>query len=234
MKSGVNTLRYNMYTDASRTNVWGSSSGLLSLLGPASLSVPLNAQGVGSVSQTIFGRINGGQQVLPPGLYQSSFAGTDARVTYQYLSLLNCLAILSPGISAPFTVRANILASCSVSASALDFGSVASLDQVRESTSVITATCPSGIPYAVALSGGNASATDPAQRKMAKGADLVVYGLYQDVQRAMPWGDAAGSNTRSLTGSGAAQSLTVYGRIPVQVTRPPGNYTDTIVVTLTY
>jgi spore coat protein U-like protein len=36
------------------------------------------------------------------------------------------------------------------------------------------------------------------------------------------------------TGTGLAQSPTVYGRIAPQATPSPGTYNDTIVVTLTY
>ena len=43
-----------------------------------------------------------------------------------------------------------------------------------------------------------------------------------------------GTNTLAGTGTGLAQSATVYGRIPPQATPSPGTYNDTIVVTLTY
>lgn len=234
MKNGANALGYNLYTDAARTDVWGSWTGLLGILGPATLSVPLNAQGVGSVSVPIYGRINGGQQSLPAGLYQSVFSGTESRIAYQYLSLLNCLAILSPTTSVSFTVQANILTSCTLSATTLDFGAVTNLNQAVDGVSTITSTCQNTIPYSIALSGGNAAATDPGQRKMTKGTDQVTYGLYQDASRATPWGDVAGSNVRSLVGTGSSQPTTVYGRIPAQANRPPGTYTDTVVVTLTY
>lgn len=35
-------------------------------------------------------------------------------------------------------------------------------------------------------------------------------------------------------GSGVAQTFTVHGRVPPQNTPPPGNYSDTVVVTVTY
>ena len=234
MKNGTNALAYNLYTDAARSNVWGSSSGLLGLLGPASLSVPLNAQGVGSTSQPVYGRIASGQQALPAGFYQSLFTGADSRISYQYLSALNCLAILSPAVNVPFTVQANILTSCTLSATTLDFGSTTNLNQIIDGVGTITATCQNATPYSIALSGGNAGATDPSQRKMSKGSDNITYGLYQDPSRTTQWGDVIGSNVRSLIGLGTSQAITVYGRIPVQPTTPPGTYTDTVIVTLTY
>lgn len=234
MTNGTNTLAYNMFTDAARTNVWGSSSGLLGLFGAVSLSVSLNAQGSGTANRTIYGRINSGQQVTPPGLYQSVFSGADSSITYQYLSLLNCISILSPTVNAPFTVQANLLPSCTVSATPLDFGTAGNLNQVLDGISAITATCPNTVPFTIGLNGGNAAASDPTQRKMSKGSDQITYGLYQNASRTVPWGDLAGSNINSLIGSGSSQSITVYGRIPIQSARPAGTYTDTVVVTLTY
>ena len=52
--------------------------------------------------------------------------------------------------------------------------------------------------------------------------------------RTQPWGNSSGVITAAGTGSGLAQSLTVYGRVPAQTTPSPGAYTDTVVVTLTY
>ena len=74
----------------------------------------------------------------------------------------------------------------------------------------------------------------PTQRKMTKAAEFVLYGLYRDSARSLPFGNTIGTNTLAGTGTGLAQSATVYGRIPPQATPSPGTYNDTIVVTLTY
>ena len=47
------------------------------------------------------------------------------------------------------------------------------------------------------------------------------------------WGNTSGSWV-SGTGSGAAQPLAVYGVLPAGQYVPPGSYTDTIAVTVTY
>jgi len=61
------------------------------------------------------------------------------------------------------------------------------------------------------------------------------YGLYKDIDRTQPWGDASTpGSTVSGTGSGANQTLTVYGRVPPQTTPSAGVYADTVVVTVTY
>jgi spore coat protein U-like protein len=86
----------------------------------------------------------------------------------------------------------------------------------------------------VSLNGGTTGGT-PTNRKMSKGAERVTYGLYKDNARTQPWGDAGTpGSTVAGTGTGAAQPLTVYGRVPPQTTPSAGVYTDTVVVTITY
>ena len=67
------------------------------------------------------------------------------------------------------------------------------------------------------------------------GANSVTYGLYKDAARSTGWGSSIVSGeTVSGTGTGSAQALTVYGRVPPQSTPPPGTYSDVVVVTVTY
>ena len=94
--------------------------------------------------------------------------------------------------------------------------------------------CTRDAAYTVALNGGVSGASDPTQRKMTKASEFILYGLYRDGARTLPWGDAQGINTAAGTGSGSTQNHTVYGRVPAQATPSPGTYTDTIVVTVTY
>jgi spore coat protein U-like protein len=66
------------------------------------------------------------------------------------------------------------------------------------------------------------------------GSNFINYALYRDSARTANWGNTVGTDTVSGTGTGANQSLTVYGRVPAQTTPVAGTYTDTIVVTVTY
>ena len=69
---------------------------------------------------------------------------------------------------------------------------------------------------------------------MTSGAgDSVIYGLYQNAARSVPWG-TANASTLGGTGTAATQTIPVYGRVPGQVTPPPGTYSDTVVATVTY
>jgi spore coat protein U-like protein len=70
--------------------------------------------------------------------------------------------------------------------------------------------------------------------KHATLADLVSYSMFRDTARTLNWGATVGTDTVTGTGNGAAQAITVYGRVAAQAGVAPGNYTDTVTVTVTY
>ena len=232
LTNGANLLEYNLYSDT-YTTVWGSR--LWAGTAPAT-DISLIVLGSGNASRPMYARVSAGQQAVPPGIYTSSFTGHTA-ITYQgYVPPLapSCATLASPSGTAPFTVTATVVSACTVTATTLDFGSVGVLLGNVDSTNDVSVTCSATVPYTVALNGGLSGASDPTQRKMSKAADTVTYGLYRDAMRTQPWGSTTGVNTASGTGSGFAQSFTVYGRVSPQATPGPGTYTDTIVVTVTY
>ncbi len=70
---------------------------------------------------------------------------------------------------------------------------------------------------------------------MTNGSDGITYGLYKDAARSQLWEDAnTPGSTVAGTGTGSAQSATVYGRVSAQGTPSAGAYSDTVVVTVTY
>lgn len=135
-----------------------------------------------------------------------------------------------------FTVQVTITASCVInSASTLNFGgSQGVLGANVDQTSTIQVQCTNTTPYNIGLNAGTATGATVTTRKMTSGANTVSYSLYSDSGRTTNWGNTVGTDTVSATGSGAAQSFTVYGRIPPQSTPAPATYTDTITVTVTY
>ena len=147
--------------------------------------------------------------------------------------------MLSQAASAQSTETANMAVSasvssvCSISAGALAFGEVAT-SGATDGTSTITVNCTGGGAYTVGLNDGlNAVLT---QRKLASGANVLNYDLFKEVGHTNRWGNS-GAALVSGTGSGANQSLTVYGQIASGQTLVSGNgtpYTDTILVTVTY
>jgi spore coat protein U-like protein len=234
--NGASQLNFNLYQDNAHSSVWGSNLwGFAGSYASPTIDVALNGAGSGSASQTVFGQISAGQPTLPAGLYSSSFAGTQTAVAYAYSTVGTCATIgNSHATTAPFTVTATNATMCSVYASTLNFGSTGVLRAVLDNTSSISVTCTNGAPYTIALDGGLSGATNPVQRKMSQASATIIYGLYQDSGRAVPWGDSVGANTMAGTGSGLTQTFTVYGRVPVQNTPAPGTYSDTVVLTISY
>jgi spore coat protein U-like protein len=236
MLNGATPLSFNLYQDGSYASVWGSNLwGFAGSYPSPTVDVALNGSGSGSASLTVYGQVWAAQQTLPAGLYTSLFSGTQASVAYAYSTVGTCATIgSSHATSASFSVMATNATICSVSASTLNFGSTGVLQSALDATSTITLTCTNAAPYTVSLDGGLSVATNPTQRKMVQASEQITYGLYQDSARTQPWGDSVGTNTAAATGSGLAQTFTVYGRVPAQNTPSPGTYADTVVVTISY
>lgn len=136
-----------------------------------------------------------------------------------------------------FGVSATIADSCSVSASALAFGTIDPIANVdTDATTTIDVTCSNSTTYDVGLDAGTTSGATVTARQMTDGAaNTLDYSLYSEDTRTTNWGDTVGTDTVSGTGNGTAQTLTVYGRVPSgQQTAVTGSYSDTITVTVTF
>jgi spore coat protein U-like protein len=135
--------------------------------------------------------------------------------------------------------------SCTASATNLSFGSVNPLLPAATQTSgTLTVGCTGtagiAIPFTVALSAGSSGSF--TTRRMTSGANTMNYNLYQDAGLTTIWGDGTGGSqtqggTIILTALilSMSQTFNLYGNIPgSQTTTAPGNYGDTISITLTY
>ncbi|MBU1362007.1 MAG: spore coat U domain-containing protein [Gammaproteobacteria bacterium] len=134
-----------------------------------------------------------------------------------------------------FLVSANVLSFCSVTALPLAFGSYSGT-QV-DTTTTLSVTCTFGTAYSIGLSAGTTSGNSITARRMVRtaGTEVLGYSLFSDSQRSVNWGDTPATNAVAGTGSGLAQSLTVYGRLPAgQTTIPVGAYSDIVTVTVNY
>jgi spore coat protein U-like protein len=220
-------LRYDLYTDAARTHLWGSWQ-----TGYDTAGVQLDVARRSTTPITIYGKLFGSQQTVAPGSYSSTFTANPF-VQYGNIGAASCPTGARTANTST-TATATILSSCNVSATNLNFGTASVLTANVDATSTLSVQCSNALPYTVALNGGNSGAVNPTLRKMANGPAQITYGLYRDAARSLPWGSTAGTNTASGTGNGLVQALTVFGRVPAQTTPAPGLYQDTIVVTLTY
>lgn len=233
MVNGGNTLTYQFYQDANRTIPWGSSTNAtLGTVTPIDVIAPI--LGPGTATRTIYGRILGSQASKLAGTYLSTFAGGQARINYvrYLLGAPDCSTVVENPIQPSFTVQANVNRSCTVSASNINFGSRSNLTVNVDATGTLTINCTTGLPYSVALNGGLSNA-QPTQRRMTLGSNAVVYGLYSNNTRTVPWGSDA-NQIVARTGTGTAESVTVYGRVAPQATPFSGVYSDTVVVTINY
>ncbi len=231
MASGPNQLRYSLYSNAARTAVWGSDFWAGAGAGSVLIPVPL-LLGTNTVTATVYGRVFSGQQTVPAGSYLSAFSATDASIRYGLLGLF--CNLLGSTATTTFNVTADVPTTCSVTANNLAFGTTGTLTSNIDASTTMAPICTNGTLYQLGLDGGLSGATDPTQRKMTNGSPFVLYGLYRDAARTLPFGSTIGSNTLGGTGSGLVQSVPVYGRIAPQSTPAPGTYNDTVIVTLTY
>ena len=238
-------MQYQIYKDASRTSIWGT-------LGNATYTPLTINRSLGILSNgatltgnvTIYGRVPAAQASLSPGSYTGTLASNS--LTYSFNEALLSLgappaACDAGGTAAPrtvtappITVTASVVALCTFgTASDLSFGNVSGLLRTAtDQTAMLRITCTNKAAYQLGLNNGqNASGTI---RRMVAGTRFVNYELYRDSQRTLRWGTTIGTDTASRAGTGAQETVTVYGRVPAQAAAQAGNYSDIITVTVTY
>ncbi len=126
-------------------------------------------------------------------------------------------------------------AGCTITLTPMSFGNYDSLIAASlDSTGDVSVSCDSGTPFTVKIDAGSNTRGTFSPRKMrtSTGATLG-YNLYRDVARTELWGDGTNNTfVQSGTGTGAAEGLTVYGRLPGGQKVPIGLYTDMVTVTV--
>jgi spore coat protein U-like protein len=231
MLSGGQVLDYQLYGDSGRSASWGAYDAP-SVGQPQSIQLPAS-DGTANGDVTLYGAIATGQAAAATGTYISTFSGADASFYYAEGSTLNCAAPTAGTLTqAAFTVDAAVAANCLIVVDDIDFGIQGIIDREVTAAGGIDVTCTPGTAYAITMDGGSTGATNPEQRLMRSGADTIAYGLYSDPGHALPWGATAASQVEG-TGDGSLQSIAVYGRVGPQPAAT-GQYSDTVVVTITY
>lgn len=128
---------------------------------------------------------------------------------------------------------------CQVSTTAnMNFGNLSGVNvsgQNYDATGALSSTCNSGTAYSIELGLGDNYSNALALRRMYNSAsqEYIAYDLYSDAARTRQWNT---NQVVNLTGTGAAQISTVYGRIPniAQTAVSPGNYGDSVIITVSY
>ncbi|NYT44994.1 spore coat U domain-containing protein [Alcaligenaceae bacterium] len=229
-------MKFNLYTDAGRSIVWGST-GSSSGNPPVAIEMIFGANQYYQTGTTpLYGRINSaGQSGLPAGHYASQWPMS---ISFKALSggePIDCSSGSMTKQSSQFYIQAVVQPQCRIdSVVGMDFGTVfMELNQNVDSVATITVTCNGawGNGYTVMLANG--LYPSGSQRRMRGAPGFIRYELYRDPQRTDRWGNEKHYGVSGM-GNGLPQSLTVYGRVPPQ--SPPGaaRYSDTIVITLSY
>ena len=165
--------------------------------------------GTGNYDGTIWAELNGGQ-TGPPGTY------TDTILTATESLVLT--TVIEPA--------------CTIAANPLAFGNYAGA--LVDATTTLSITCTNTTPYNVGLSAGSGVGATVTNRLMTgPGGAQLKYTLYSNSGYSTNWGNTAGSWVGG-TGTGAAQTLSVYGQIPAGQHPTAGNYTDTVIATVNY
>ncbi len=133
-----------------------------------------------------------------------------------------------------FTVSLTITADCSISANPLSFGSSGVFAAAINQTTTLSVTCTNTTPYNIGLDAGSVAGSTVAARLLSSGAATLLFQMYSDAGRSVIWGNTVGTNTVTGTGNGSAQSLTVYGQVPVQALPAPNAYTSTVTASVIF
>jgi spore coat protein U-like protein len=122
-------------------------------------------------------------------------------------------------------------ASCTISATAIAFGNYSGT--AVSVTGTLTVQCNKNDAYDIALNAGMASGATVTNRSLTGPASsLLHYGLYSNASDTANWGNTSGTGWVTGTGTGSAQTITVYAQIPANQYPEPGTYTDTITATI--
>jgi len=163
--------------------------------------------------------------------------------TYIAPALLAVAALLSTSAQAATTtgilnVKLDINGTCTMNAGGtVDFGSVGGINGTPlNAQETITVNCTLGTPYQIAIDEGGTVGATVAARKMTGGlGGTVDYTLHQGSYTGTLWGNGTlSTSTLSQNGTGADETITVYGVVPTQVSPANDTYSDIVNLTITW
>lgn len=130
--------------------------------------------------------------------------------------------------SGTMDVTLNVDNACSLTTSAIDFGTVTDFSAARTVNSLTTLKCTPNAVATVTINSG--LSVNGTQRRMKNGAgtQFIDYNIQDATNTTWP---AAGLN---FTGTGADVSLGIKGVVPVQAAKPAGAYSDTVTINVAY
>jgi spore coat protein U-like protein len=145
---------------------------------------------------------------------------------------LSPIAAMAATATTTFGVNVTVQATCTISATALAFGAYnGAIDNVTSTLSIV---CTNTTPYNVGLNAGIGSGATVNNRLMTGSASTLHYALFSNAAMTVNWGQTIGTDTVIGTGTGIAQTLTIYGQIAASQFVAPAVYSDTITAIVTY
>ncbi len=143
-------------------------------------------------------------------------------------------------VSTSFPVSISVGEGCTIGVSGITFGTYVQAGGVDANGS-ITVTCPLNIAYNVTMNSGLNFDSTSGRRRMNNGADqFLTYNLYRNSGFSTIWGDFGFQNTIPNgtplpgTGTGVAQTVTVFGHVHTGQAVPNGTYNDDVLVTVNF
>jgi spore coat protein U-like protein len=204
-------LNYALYSNSGYNVNWGNTSGTGWVTGTSTGA---------NQNVTVYAQIPANRYPQPGTTYVDTITAT---ITGPTLTSKNTT----------FSVTATVLSACSLSATNLAFGTYSG--SLISALSTISVTCTNTTTYNISLNAGNATGATVTNRSMTGPVStLLKYNLFSNSGQTTNWGNTVGTDTVAGTGTGTAQSLTVYGRLPANQYVEPGTYSDTIIATITY
>lgn len=122
-----------------------------------------------------------------------------------------------------FDVKIEVLSTCSINATEIDFGRVNSGSVASDKTGTLNVTCTNQTPYRVGLSGSGEMKNETDE------SSSIAYELFQDVNTR--WDD---EYKYSNSGSGNVEAIPVIAKVVGSTNVRAGNYKDTVTATVTY
>ncbi|HEV2867255.1 MAG TPA: spore coat U domain-containing protein [Allosphingosinicella sp.] len=214
MRNGAASLGYQIYQNAARTSNFCDAGSRMDIV------IDFASGPNQSRNYLIYGRVTANQTPATWGSYSDTLT----------LTVKKGGGTVGTG-SVP--VNGSVSPTCSVSSGTLGFGTYASASAAL-STATVSVNCSSGAPYQVSLGPGQ-NVSSSVRRMAGPGGSFLTYQLYSNSLRTLAWGDGTALGAKvNGTGSGSAQSLTVYGRVPAGQSVRPGSYSDSVLVTVDY
>lgn len=150
------------------------------------------------------------------------------------LSLFGAYEAHASTVSTEINLILTVNANCTTTTNALVFGAYDPLTATpNDASSNISVTCTQTTPYHIRFDKGSHGAS-VTSRQMANDGSRLNYAIFRDSGRTQNWGETDFVDTTDSTGTGIAQSFTMYGRIAALQSVPAGSYSDTVTVTITF